>query len=1375
MAAQLASADERFVLGTPDSLFVAADGSLVFTDDQQGTDSFGRVLQIGHDGMPKVLFGDGATTATAAAMQLSQPQGILVTSDGRLIIADIFEQRIVEVSPDGVQRTLVSGIAEDEPSVLQALNRPDGMALGPREELYFVDADRVYRLEAGKLETLAGGGAETTDSGNAIDAKLVVPSGLAVDRDGNIFVSERGQAGQPGGHRVRQISPNGMITTIAGNGSPGYAGDDDLAATAQLNDPHGLALDPDGRLYIVDQGNNRIRRISTDGMIQTVIGGGTQPLSPNSMALNVKLDTPDGIAAGPDGSLYIAQKNTVIRAFVGMPKVTRDDYLVPSTDGRTLYHFDTRGKHLETIDVLTGITELTFAYDSAGQLIGITDKDQNVTKIERDTSGNATAVIGPYGQRTGFALDGSGNLASIVDALKRQTTITWDPRQLIGAVNSPKSKATTYRYDVNGRLTNTSDPTGIGETLKRSELANGWQVDVTNSANQTTGFVVQHRGETWTRTYIAADQTKSSLTDAGANLTRRAPDGTQQEVTFLAHEVFGAQVPRPYVDRVTLPSGKSIETTYTPTYHLKPSGSPIDLLDQTDAAETNGRWYESKFTRAGATMVRTSPTGRTAQITLNSLGRPSTFTAEGSPSTQWKYDAHGRPQTMTRSANNQVRTDVIGYDAGGFVARLTDPLKQEIISRRDVMGRLKELERPDGKKTSWDLDSADNVTSLTPPNSQAHLFSYYEVSKLLRDITPPAVANGGSPVRFDYDDLSDEVSELKRITRGDGRSIGFEYDALGRLSAQKLEKATLNFNYTQGHLTRINRSDGVAIDQTFDGPLWTSSKWTGSVSGTVKATYDKNFWLSSLTVNDASTVNFTYDDDGLLTAATALVGGATFARDVATGNISEIRAGNTATQQRFSGFGELSQLSTSVSGASLFEQTIVERDALGRIAHLRETVQGASHDLYYAYDLVGRLTKQTRDGIATSYGYDANGNRTTLQVDNIAPVTATYDAQDRILASGTQTYELDGHGDMRSRADGVKRMELTYDELGNLMKVVLADGSTQRIIEYVVDGLGRRVARRINGNFDKKWLYRDSLRPIAEVDAAGVFTHFVCASNSPLGGAPVAMIRGGVLYRIVQDQLGSVRLVVNTQTGEVAQRIDYDAYGRVLSETGAGFQPFGFAGGLYDAETGLVRFGARDYDAETGRWTNRDPIGFAGQQGNQYLYVEGDPINGLDPDGRWGVALGLGGDLGYCFGWCVGSWGLSGGIYIDHRSGVGVYGSGQAGMGLGAHAGLSLQLSGFNSLSAFHGNSYGLELTMPGPSGSAAGNESGGVFSGTLGVGGGLYVGPVVTHTKTYGISWAEASEAWEFAAYDASAWWSDITIAMMRAFNKYLPTSFFW
>ena len=123
---------------------------------------------------------------------------------------------------------------------------------------------------------------------------------------------------------------------------------------------------------------------------------------------------------------------------------------------------------------------------------------------------------------------------------------------------------------------------------------------------------------------------------------------------------------------------------------------------------------------------------------------------------------------------------------------------------------------------------------------------------------------------------------------------------------------------------------------------------------------------------------------------------------------------------------------------------------------------------------------------------------------------------------------------------------------------------------------------------------------------------------------PDYMIQSGVNYKFVKDHLGSIRLVVNSSSGAVAQRLDYDEWGVVTSDTSPGFQPFGFAGGLYDYQTGLVRFGARDYDAEVGRWTAKDPIGFGGGQENLYLYVNGDPVNLADPNGKIPVPIAVG-------------------------------------------------------------------------------------------------------------------------------------------------------
>jgi len=174
-------------------------------------------------------------------------------------------------------------------------------------------------------------------------------------------------------------------------------------------------------------------------------------------------------------------------------------------------------------------------------------------------------------------------------------------------------------------------------------------------------------------------------------------------------------------------------------------------------------------------------------------------------------------------------------------------------------------------------------------------------------------------------------------------------------------------------------------------------------------------------------------------------------------------------------------------------------------------------------------------------------------------------------------------------------------------------GRTTQLFNSLIDGQNRRIGKKVNGTLTQAFLYRDQLEPIAELDGSGnVIARFVYASKAH---APDFMIKGGVTYRIVSDHLGSPRLVINTSTGDIAQRLDYDEFGNVVTDTNPGFQPFGFAGGIYDQHTKLTRFGARDYDALTGRWTAKDPIRFGGGDENLYEYVGNNPLAGIDPLG----------------------------------------------------------------------------------------------------------------------------------------------------------------
>jgi RHS repeat-associated protein len=224
-----------------------------------------------------------------------------------------------------------------------------------------------------------------------------------------------------------------------------------------------------------------------------------------------------------------------------------------------------------------------------------------------------------------------------------------------------------------------------------------------------------------------------------------------------------------------------------------------------------------------------------------------------------------------------------------------------------------------------------------------------------------------------------------------------------------------------------------------------------------------------------------------------------------------------------------------------------------------------------------------------------------------------------LLTYGSKTCAYQDSGELLSRTDTAtgETTLFDYSTLGHLRRVTLPSGVA---VDYVVDGLGRRVGKKVNGTRVKGFLYENALQPVAELDGTGaVVARFIYAERV---NVPETMIRGGVTYRLLTDEIGSVRLVLDATAGTVAQRIDYDEFGRVVLDTSPGFTPFGFAGGLYDPDTGLVRFGARDYDPELGRWTAKDPLLFDGGDTNLYAYALGDPVNRTDPTGRqtttWG-------------------------------------------------------------------------------------------------------------------------------------------------------------
>jgi RHS repeat-associated protein len=631
---------------------------------------------------------------------------------------------------------------------------------------------------------------------------------------------------------------------------------------------------------------------------------------------------------------------------------------------------------------------------------------------------------------------------------------------------------------------------------------------------------------------------------------------------------------------------------------LGTAGNPFSVTTETDKQIVNGRDYTSTFTGSTLKYVNKTPVGRTLTMGLDSLERVASTQLGTLTATDFAYDSNGRVASATQGA----RKTTFGYGSNGFLASVTDPLALTTSFAYDEDGRLVTTTLPDGRAIAYTYDNNGNLASVTPPGKSAHDFAYTAVD-LASSYTPPTVpGTGATSYAYDLD------RNPTTITRPDGQTIQFGYDSAGRLSSTTTPTETVSYSYDSGtgNLTGAAISGGEALAYGYNGPLPISSVLTGTVAGSVSRTYNNNFWITAESINGANTVNFTLDNDGLVTAAGPL----TLKHNAADGFITGSTLGSATDTLIYDSFGELTGHTAKYGTTTIYAATFT-RDADGRISGKTETAAGKRNAYLYTYDDAGRLTGVKKNGATSSaYTYDSNSNRLTATTSS-GTVSATYDAQDRLLTYGNAAYTYTANGELASQKVGSQVTSYSYDVLGNLIAVSLPNGNK---IAYIIDPNNRRVGKALNGTLETGFLYDGDLI-VAQLNGSNqIVTQFVYGTGST---SPDYMVSGGVTYRIFSDQLGSPELVVNTATGAIAEQIAYDEFGNVLSDTNPGFQPFGFAGGLYDQDTKLVRFGARDYNPMVGRWTAKDPILFKGGDANLYGYVLDDPVNLRDPSGHF--------------------------------------------------------------------------------------------------------------------------------------------------------------
>ncbi|MBI2377229.1 MAG: VCBS repeat-containing protein [Deltaproteobacteria bacterium] len=352
------------------------------------------------------------------------PSALALLGDGTLLVADRASARVLSVSPDRAHGVFAGGgfvVESGQLATDLVLVEPTGLAVGPDGSVFIADggANRVYRVSRdGRAWAAAGTGVPgySGDGASALLAELDSPHGLAVDQFGAVYIADSGN------HAVRRLGADGNIETVAGTGSAGYSGDGGAAVLAALDSPAGVALGRDGLVFIADTGNDAIRAIDTAGVMETFSGGPEGTETEDAAASATKLARPRGVWVGPDGdrAVYVADSDQhVVRRTA--PKWPGYEYAgeieIASEDGTQVFVFDELGRHLLTRSAESGEVVYAFEYLEERLLSVVRDGEGNeLVAIERDAEGQLAALRLPNGTsievavaRSGYLTDWSGS------------------------------------------------------------------------------------------------------------------------------------------------------------------------------------------------------------------------------------------------------------------------------------------------------------------------------------------------------------------------------------------------------------------------------------------------------------------------------------------------------------------------------------------------------------------------------------------------------------------------------------------------------------------------------------------------------------------------------------------------------------------------------------------------------------------------------------------------------------------------------------------------------------------------------------------------------------------------------------------------------
>ncbi|MEE2779706.1 MAG: fibronectin type III domain-containing protein, partial [Myxococcota bacterium] len=1024
----------------------------------------------------------------------------------------------------------------------------NNITMGPDGNLYVGLGDEYAEFELPLLAELANVPGEDLESTPTLSEFIIR---LTPDTQAYARSRVHGEMGGGGGGFDPASQKDATLIRVAGVGHSGAEGDGGFALQAKLHRPLGLDFAPDGSLVFLDSYNHSVRKVS-----RAANSGGTGGLS-----------TLPSLGA----------------------------VLIPSPDGRTVFEFLHTGRHLSTRDALTGIVLLAFGYDDNGDLVEVTDEDGYVTTIERfpysqafipDYSGGfyvpAHAIVGPFGHKTALKYNFDGCLKTVTSPAGRVTTMGYDTGCLLLSIEDAEGGVTSFSYDENGDFLSETDAAGGVKTLERQDNGSSVAYVLTSPSGRTTTVSVSSDGK--------GGQTRTTTSPTGAvfestvrvdGSTRVVyPNGETVDTTLAPDPIAGTRAPLPATRTTTHPDGEetviSLERTMVPTAN----GEGLFSLLQ-EKLTVDGVGYNAAYDPTEGAFTWLTPGGSSSTTLLDDEGRVVSYDNDDlSAVVSLGYGDQGELNSFSYGG---LTTSLV-YGANGRVAEVTSPGGKTVHFSHDADDLLVGLELPSGRAYSYTRDGNGRLTTTEMPNGDIYSVTYTPRG-LSDSFTYPHGGTVGTTWTPD--------GEIEAVTLASGKVIQYDYDSGGRqlgVSAGDVD-ITMEWEGVGENLVGISREDADGVEayayETFNGRPSVTVQTGAMGTDLFSYAYDERGFLSQVSVDLSSGEFISVDRVRDLDGRVLQEGDYSLVTTSSVSKAAGVTDGVMEALSQFDGAGRLVTRSLSVADAVFYDaQYSLSADDL--LTQVIEDVDGLSTLMEYVYDDDSQLLEVYRDEVLEeSYAYDLNGNRISKNVSGVVE-TATFEAGDRIVSQGDVSYTVDDDGFVvsRTRPEASGDDTFSYTARGELVYVDIADGES---ISYTYDALGRRLSRT-GPEGTERYLY-------ADISNLGLVTHVVRPDGALFAlfydesGRLYAMesASGSEIYYIATDRLGSPRVVVDFN-GVTQRLVTYSAFGEVLSDSAPDFfLPIGFAGGLADNLTGLVRMGARDYDPVTGRWMAPDP------------------------------------------------------------------------------------------------------------------------------------------------------------------------------------------